>query len=286
MLSKTDETLTAADGRTIGYAIHGQADGQPVLWCHGGPGNRLGITALGAEAERYLNICLDRPGYGLSSPQPGRTIADFAPDALAVLDAIGVERFIAVGGSTGGVYALALAAIAAQRVQAAVVYCGLSDMRIQHVRASVSANRIQEVWAAASRAEAIAICREVLGDDGSKMGAAMELGGLPPADLKLIQDPEFARRFMAAVPDCFTFGVQGYADDRLADGAGWGSFNPGDIRCPVVILHGESDTAVPVANAYQTAELVPGGELRLFADHGHFSIATEVLPVLSGLAHG
>ena len=51
------------------------------------------------------------------------------PDGLAVLDAFGVERCIAVGVSTGGAYALALAAIAPARVSAVVACCALTDMR-------------------------------------------------------------------------------------------------------------------------------------------------------------
>jgi pimeloyl-ACP methyl ester carboxylesterase len=38
----------------------------------------------------------------------------------------------------------------------------------------------------------------------------------------------------------FTHGLQGYTDDRLADGAGWVTFDVRSIRCPVTVLHGEA----------------------------------------------
>ena len=102
------------DGRTVGYADFGPADGTPVIWCHGGPGSRLEPTQVATEAAAagFRLIGVDRPGYGLSTPWPERSIAGWVPDGLAVLDALGVERCIAVGVSTGGAYALALAAAA------------------------------------------------------------------------------------------------------------------------------------------------------------------------------
>jgi pimeloyl-ACP methyl ester carboxylesterase len=285
----SDNTYLSPDGsitrtgRTIGFARRGNAGGPTVLWCHGGPGSRLAIMTLGPEADTFDNISIDRPGYGLSTPLPNRTIADFVPDALAVADHLGIEQFVVAGGSTGGAYAVATAALAPERVSAAVVYCGLSDMTDAPTRVLMTANRIQEIWAAPTRDAVIEVCRDLLGDDGGRMGQALSGASMAPADLGLISNPEFVERFMATVPASFTFGVEGYADDRIADGRGWGSFDPGSVRCPVVVLHGGSDTGVPVENAYLTAMLIPGAELRIFPDHGHFSIAAEVLPTLAEL---
>ena len=86
----TRATLTMPDGRTVGYADFGPADGTPVIWCHGGPGSRLEPMQVAPEAAAagFRMIGVDRPGYGLSTPRPGRSIADWVPDGLAVLDAL------------------------------------------------------------------------------------------------------------------------------------------------------------------------------------------------------
>jgi pimeloyl-ACP methyl ester carboxylesterase len=104
-----DATIELADGRSVGFATYGRPDGTAVLWCHGGPGSRMEPAHLGAEAAEagLLLIGIDRPGYGMSTPCPGRTIAGWVPEALAVADEIGAARFVAVGESTGGAYALA-----------------------------------------------------------------------------------------------------------------------------------------------------------------------------------
>jgi pimeloyl-ACP methyl ester carboxylesterase len=102
-----------------------------VLWCHGGPGSRLEPAYLRREAsEAGLRIIgIDRPGYGLPAPQPGRTIADWVTEALAVAGHLGIGQFAAVGISTGGAYALALAALAPERVLGVVACCSMTDMR-------------------------------------------------------------------------------------------------------------------------------------------------------------
>ncbi len=104
-----DRTIELASGRTVGFADYGITDATAVLWCHGGPGSRLEPAYLRREAsEAGLRIIgIDRPGYGLSAPQPGRTIAGWVPEALAVADHLGIGQFAVVGISTGGAFALA-----------------------------------------------------------------------------------------------------------------------------------------------------------------------------------
>jgi pimeloyl-ACP methyl ester carboxylesterase len=66
---------------------------------------------------------MDRLGYSLSTPQPARTITGWVPDALAVAGHLGIELFVTVGTSIGGAYALALAALARERVLGVVACC-------------------------------------------------------------------------------------------------------------------------------------------------------------------
>jgi pimeloyl-ACP methyl ester carboxylesterase len=272
------------DGRTIGYAEFGDPQGTPVLWCHGGPGSRLESSTLGpAAAELGLRLVgIDRPGYGKSTPMPGRTIAAWVPDALAVADRLGLARFAAVGVSTGGSYSLALAALAPERSLGVVACCALTDMRWAEGKAAMSGGGIQELWAARDRVTALAIATEWMGADGSKMFA--QAGPqLAPSDMALLADPEWIAAMPKAMAEMFAFGVQGYVDDRLADGLGWETFDVSRVTCPVTVLHGDSDLIVPVAQAHHTAQLVPGAKPRVCPELGHFSIMSQVLPELAVL---
>src|SRR3954468_1033576 len=91
-------------------------------------------------------------------------------------------------------------------------------------------------------------------------------------------------RMGTKAPDATSrFGVDGYTDDRRADGPGWGSFAVEAIACPVVVLHGSADRIVPADHARHTAAIVPGARLCIIEGHGHVSIAAELLPRLGEL---
>jgi pimeloyl-ACP methyl ester carboxylesterase len=77
--------------------------------------------------------------------------------------------------------------------------------------------------------------------------------------------------------EAFVQGLGGYADDRLADGAGWTTFDVGAIYCSVAVLHGTRDTLAPVAHAHHTAAIVLSATLRVLDDLGHFSVIPEVV---------
>jgi pimeloyl-ACP methyl ester carboxylesterase len=280
-------TLKVADGRTVGYVDYGPSNGAAVLWCHGGPGSRMEAAALAPITANagFRVIGIDRPGYGKSTPQPGRSIADWVPDGLAVADALALDAFTTVGCSTGGAYALALAARAPQRVRAVVACCALTDMRWREGKALMTAPAVTGIWSARDRKAALAVATDIMGADGSKMLDQAGVGApMPPADLALMQDPTWLAGMTAALTEMFAFSVQGYVDDRLADGVGWGSFDVGAIRCPVVVLHGEADNVVPAAHARHTAAIVPGAALDIVPELGHFSIVSRVLPTLESLA--
>jgi pimeloyl-ACP methyl ester carboxylesterase len=280
-----DGRIHVSDGRTVGFTDLGPVGAPAILWCHGGPGSRVEPAAMApaAVAAGFRIVGIDRPGYGWSTPLPERTIADWVPDGLAVADHLGLERFVAIGVSTGGAYALAMAAMAPERVIGVVACCALTDMRWTEGKALMGTGRTDEIWNAPDRDTALAIATEVFGADGSQMAAMVGEAGMAPADMALFSDEAFIAGWMAGLPEMFAHGVAGYTDDRRADGPGWGSFDVSAVTCPVLIVHGGADTIVPVANAHHTAELLPGAVVRIFPDHGHLSVIAEVVPAALAL---
>jgi pimeloyl-ACP methyl ester carboxylesterase len=280
-----DQTIGLAHSRTVGFVDYGTSAATAVLWCHGGPGSRLEPAHLGPQARQagLRIIGIDRPGYGLSTPRPGRTIAGWVPDALAVADHLGVGQFVTVGTSTGGAFALALAALAPERVLGVVACCSMTDTRWPEGRSTMSRAHSHAVWEAPDRAAALAAAVDAHGEDGSKMRGPGMAAGLAPSDLALFRDPQWMKDATAAFSAMFAQGLEGYTDDRLADGRGWVTFDVTAIQCPVTVLHGGSDRIVDVIHAQHTAELIPNAELVIFDDLGHFSITTKVVPVISDL---
>jgi pimeloyl-ACP methyl ester carboxylesterase len=69
-----DYWMSLADGRRLAYTDLGAPSGPLVMYFHGAPSSRLDLVvfhdALAALDVRVVSA--DRPGYGRSSPQPGR----------------------------------------------------------------------------------------------------------------------------------------------------------------------------------------------------------------------
>jgi pimeloyl-ACP methyl ester carboxylesterase len=281
----TDVTIEVAGGRTVGFHDFGPGWGTAVLWCHGGPGSRLEPApyADDAAAAGLRLVGIDRPGYGLSLPQPGRTVAGWVTDALAVADHLDIDRFVTVGVSTGGAYALAAAARTPERVLGVVACCSMTDMAHAPARATMSPPHTHAVWAAPDRDAAIAAAVDAHGVGGSKMLNGGVSPALAPSDTALFADRRWMDLTMAGFPEMFRFGLEGYADDRIADGGGWTDFDVRAIRCPVTVLHGASDRMVDVLHARHTATIVPGAALVVIDDLGHLSIEPHIVPTITAM---
>ena len=96
----------------------GAADRLAVFWHHGTPNIGAPPEPLFAAADRLgiRWLSYDRPGYGGSTPSPGRDIASAASFVSTIADALGIERFAVMGHSGGSPHALACAALLADRV--------------------------------------------------------------------------------------------------------------------------------------------------------------------------
>jgi pimeloyl-ACP methyl ester carboxylesterase len=110
-------TVTLRDGRTLEYADLGDPAGRPVVFHPGTPAAAgQGVVIADAASRQGVRlISVSRPGYGASTMSaPALTAA--AVDTLELADQLGFERFGVVGSSGGGPFAVAVAAVAPDRV--------------------------------------------------------------------------------------------------------------------------------------------------------------------------
>ena len=98
-------------------------DGPPLVLVHGWPENWYQYRALmPALARDFTVIAVDQRGMGLTEkPKSGYDSATLANDLVALMDALGYERFSVVGLDTGMVISYALAADHPERVARLVV---------------------------------------------------------------------------------------------------------------------------------------------------------------------
>jgi hypothetical protein len=89
------DILLLPDGRKLGYAQYGSQTGRAILFVHGHPGSRLEgahLHDLGLKLGARI-IAADRPGMGLSSPQPDRTLLDHPKDLEHLADHLKLESY-------------------------------------------------------------------------------------------------------------------------------------------------------------------------------------------------
>ncbi len=105
--------VRAADGGTLAVEDAGDRAGRPVMVHVGTPNSRhlYGRTVADAAVRGLRLISYDRPGYGDSTPQPGRTMADCASDVRAICTAMGIGKLAMWGVSGGGLHVLACAVL-------------------------------------------------------------------------------------------------------------------------------------------------------------------------------
>ena len=86
-----------------------RSQGLPLFYIHGLPASRLEGKLIEAAAlgNGIRVIAPDRPGYGISDFQPGRRLLDWPCDVKALADRLSINRFMVLGVSGGGPYALA-----------------------------------------------------------------------------------------------------------------------------------------------------------------------------------
>jgi pimeloyl-ACP methyl ester carboxylesterase len=270
--------MTTPDGRVVRYCVYGPADGPPLIFHQGTPGSRRrspkGVEAIERAGVRLL--APDRPGYGGSTRQPGRTVADVVADVELLADAQGWDEFAVVGASGGGPHALACAALLPARVTraAAVVSPAPYDADGLDWLDRMSPGNVEEFALAVRGEEAF---RPLVRRIGADALAAMERGEPPvtsdyelsESDLAQLRarlaedDPERLDRARAT----WVGGIDGWIDDGIAMTRPWG-FDPAAITVPVSVWYGPEDVLVPPAHSEWLLGRIPGAERRLL-DGGH-----------------
>lgn len=287
----TMHEVTTDDGRTLAVVEAGAADGPVVLSQHGTPGGgRLYRTEVeGAERLGLRLLAYSRPGYGSSTPHPGRTVVDAAADVAAIMDALGAERFATYGWSGGGPHALACAAQPGGRCAAAATIAGVapSDAPDLEFMAGMGEGNIVEFGVAREGREPLArlLEKEAAGlrsASADQLAEAMAPHLSAPDSAAL--GGELGEHLHAMMLDGLAPGIDGWLDDDLAFVVPWG-FDVAAIKVPVAVWQGGDDLMVPGEHGRWLASHVAGAEAQLLPEEGHLTLfANRVGDVQAWLA--
>jgi pimeloyl-ACP methyl ester carboxylesterase len=271
-----DGTLLLGDGRHLGYAQYGQPDGEPLFYFHGHPGSRLEarLAHTAAAAAGLRVIALDRPGYGLSDPRPGRTIADWPADVAEAADLLHIPRFFVAGASGGGPYALACAWRLPSRVIRAAVISGVGPYDVPGITHGMRWQnqvgfRLGSRWPALAHALMRSMQRSITSRPERTIDALAR--AMSASDARIVRRPDVRDLLIADISEAFRHGTEGAASDIALLGRPWG-FALSEISTEIHLWQGEADTLVPPAIGRYQAEQLPNSRFRLLPGEGHLLI--------------
>ncbi|AYL40131.1 alpha/beta hydrolase (plasmid) [Streptomyces fungicidicus] len=233
----------AVDGAELTYDDEGPRDAgtAPLVFLHGWTADRHRWDHQMAHFAPHRRVIrLDLRGHGESSGTGARTIEDLARDVIALLDHLGVGRFVPVGHSMGGMTAQTLALAHPGRVERLVLVNSLGRMTYSRARGLLMAASTRvpfKLFVAANIRRAFA-------------------PGHPRHEVR-----EYIRA-SAATPREVVMTL--YSAMRAFDVLD----RAGEIRVPTLMVHGYHDIQLPVRQMLRLAKDYEDAEVRVL-DAGH-----------------
>jgi non-heme chloroperoxidase len=261
----SSNTITTKDGTEIYYKDWGS--GQPIVFHHGWPlsADDWDAQMLYFLAQGYRVIAHDRRGHGRSSQTAtGNEMDTYAADVAALASHLNLRNAVHVGHSTGGgEVARYVARHGAGRVAKAVLIGAVPPIMVKSeknpggtpieafdgLRAALAANRAQ-------------FFRDV--PSGPFYGFNRPGAKVSPG----VIDNWWRQGMMGGAKahyDCIkAFSETDFTEDLKA------------INVPVLILHGDDDQIVPIADsALLSAKLVKNGTLKVYPGLPHGMCTTQ-----------
>ena len=271
--------LVRVSGRQVAVEDAGPASGFPVIVHHGGTRHLYPGAVHDAQAHGLRLISYDRPGQGMSAPQPGRIVADCAEDVRAILAHLGISRAAAWGSSVGGPYALATAALLPAAITSVCLFASLAPYGAPGLDCTegMSAGFAEEI--------------RVFFDDPGRARAEFQAGSAEFARLSsspgwwmdrwadragkdAAHSQEWADYLALVNRDGYAGGDEGWWEDWSATFLPWG-FDLAAIQAPVALWHGLRDTAAPPGHSRWLAGRIPHATAHFPADQDHTNVEED-----------
>ena len=272
--------------RLLESLSYGPEDGPALVHHSGTPSAAVPFEQLAqpAAARGLRTITYSRPGYGTSTAEKGRCVADAVSDTLAVLDALGHDSFTTMGWSGGGPHALGCGALAPDRCRMVAVVAGVAPYAADGLdfMDGMGAENVIEFDLAKQGGPDFESFLEV----AAEVMVALDEDSIGEAFGDLVTDKDRAtvagpigEYLVASLKRAFAQGTAGWRDDDLAILSSWG-FNVDAPSVPVTIWQGSEDRMVPAAHSRWLAAHVPSARLQIYEGEGHLSVMGVILDAL------
>jgi pimeloyl-ACP methyl ester carboxylesterase len=266
-------------GAVIAFQEYGDANGAPVVFCHGWPSSCT-MAQLTDEPARELGVRIispDRPGISGSSLQPNRQLSDWPRVVERLLDHLGIGEFRMLAISGGAPYAYAMAAAMPGRVTAIAVVCGAIPMaELEDAGGLLPLYR----WMLAlyrSRPKLLRrlfrMARPILAlrPPVRLRPLLLKMLMLRPCDAESLRDATAFEAIFESQRRAWRGSAEGVMADAQIYAQPWG-FSLEDVHVPVRLWHGKQDRAFSVYLAEEVAGRLPNCNARFVDNAGHYSL--------------
>lgn len=250
------ETITAAGIETNVHIRRHASAADTVVLLHGsGPGVsafanwRLTIP----ELEKHMTVIApDLVGFGFTERPQDITykLHTWTEHAIAVLDALSIERAHVIGNSFGGALALSLATQYPDRVDRMVL---MGAVGVPHE----ITEGLDAVWGYEPSPENMLAIMKYFAYDQSLLN-----GELAQLRYQASIRPGVQEAFASMFPEPRQRGLDAMCVPE------------GDIRsitAPTLIVHGRDDQVIPLTTSLQLLELIDNSQLHVFGQCGHWT---------------
>ncbi|HWQ93078.1 MAG TPA: alpha/beta hydrolase [Clostridia bacterium] len=269
-----NQELTLSDGRKLGYADYGDPQAQPVLYFHGWPGSRLEPLALAHTANPVRIIAVDRPGYGLSTFKPKRSIVQWPADIRELAAHLKLDRFYVLGLSGGGPYALACAAFMPGHIAGVRLACSMGETDVPGATERMTGHNRQMLALVRTAPKLTRFLARIVLWIWRKGNAFLPPGlvaRLPRSDQRCLADPHVHAMLVQNWREALRPGTAGMVWDGSLYAEPWG-FSLAEVRVPVRLWHGLADIIVPPEMGERLAKSLPQCQAFYLSGEGHFSL--------------
>jgi pimeloyl-ACP methyl ester carboxylesterase len=286
-VDRSNQTLILQDGRRLGFAEFGAPTGHPVFFFHGSASSRLDRPAsesmLAQLGIRFITT--DRPGHGLSDPQPKRRLIDWPQDVRQLADHLGIREFYVAGHSAGGPHALACAHQLPERVIAGAAISSVAPMSrpgayegMPPLNQLLARSARQAPWITRLIRR---ITRGMVMGDVEKATQQM-MYSIPDSDKDVLHSPQNVEIMVSAIREGFRQGSRWVAQDDILVNQEWG-FDLASVKPRIDIWHGEADVNVPIHAGEYLRDALPHARATFLPGAGHFFVLNRWEEILTAL---
>jgi non-heme chloroperoxidase len=259
--------ITTKDGTRIFFKDWGPKTAQPIVFHHGWPlsSDDWDNQMLYFLEKGFRVVAFDRRGHGRSDQTDiGNDMDTYATDTAELAKALDLNNAVHVGHSTGGGVVTRYAAKAAEgRLAKAVLIGAVPPIMV----------------ASASNPDGVPMdvfdgFRKALIDNRAEFFRGIPAGPFygfnrPGAEVSQGLIDNWWRQGMNGGAKAHYDSIEGFSETDFTE-------DLKAIRQPVLVLHGEDDQIVPIANsAHKAIKLLPNGTLKTYPDLSHGLFATH-----------